>query len=98
MEERRHPFLGVAALLFSLFCRTDWFTIVDVWDRSPLAVNEASHGLGGEEVETPSPQCTISIKGPKWPLWLCLSSINSEVFNYSSFSSLILKLALLHCW
>jgi hypothetical protein len=92
-------------------CRTGWFTIVDVWDRSPLAVNEASLGLGAEEIKMPSPPHTISIVGPEWPLWLCLSSINSEALNYSTcslglqhvsieshpFPPLILKLSLLRC-
>jgi hypothetical protein len=27
--------------------RTGWFAIVDVWDWSPLAVNEVSQWLGG---------------------------------------------------
>jgi hypothetical protein len=58
----------------------------------------------------PSPPCTISIVGPKWLLWFCLSSINNEVLNHLScslglqqvsiegrpFPPLILKLARLH--
>jgi hypothetical protein len=96
---------------FSPSCRTSWFTVVDVWDWSPLAMDKVSHGLGGKEVEMPSPSRTISIVGPERPLWFCLSSINSEVLNRSScslglrqvsieshpFSPLILKLALLRC-
>jgi hypothetical protein len=53
----RSPFLP--------FCHTGSFTVVDVWDWSPLAVNEVSHGSGGEEDKTPSSLCTISIMGPK---------------------------------
>jgi hypothetical protein len=49
---------------FSPSCGIGWFAIVDVWDRSPPAVNEASHGLGGDEVKMPSPHRTISIVGP----------------------------------
>jgi hypothetical protein len=96
---------------FSPSCHTDWFTIVDVWDQSPLVVNKASHSPGGEEVKTPSPPRTISIMGPERPLSFCLSSINSEVLHRSScslglqqvfveshhFPPLILKLARLRC-
>jgi hypothetical protein len=41
-------------LPFLLSCHTGWLAVIDVWDWSPLAVNEASHGPGGEEVKTPS--------------------------------------------
>jgi hypothetical protein len=89
--------------------RTGWFAVADVWDWSPLVVNEASHGLGGEEVKTPTPPCTISIVGPEHPLWFCLRGINSKVLNHLScsldlqqvlgesrpFPPLFLKLALL---
>jgi hypothetical protein len=71
---------------FLLSCHTGWIAIVDVWDWSPLAVNEASHGLGGEEVKTPSPPRTILIVVPERLLWFCLSSINSKVLNHSSCS------------
>jgi hypothetical protein len=64
---------------FSLSCHTGWFAIVDVWDWSPLAMNEASHVSDGKEVETPSSPHTISIMGPEWPLWFFLSGINNEV-------------------
>jgi hypothetical protein len=94
---------------FSPSCRTGWFAIVDVWDWSPLAVNEALHGPGGKEVKMPSPPHTITIMCPKRPFWFCLSGINSEMFNRSScslglqqvlgesrpFPPLVLKLALL---
>jgi hypothetical protein len=36
-----------------------------VWDWSPLAVNETSHNLGGDEVEMPSLPRTISIMDPE---------------------------------
>jgi hypothetical protein len=92
-------------------CCIGWFAVVDVWDWSPLVVNEASHGPGGEEVKMPSPPRNFSIVGLERPLWFCLSSINSEVLNHSScylglqqdlgesrpFPPLILKLALLCC-
>jgi hypothetical protein len=85
--------------------------VVDVWDRSPHVVNEASHNPGGEEIEMLTPLCNISIVGLERPLWLCLNSINSEVLNHSfrslglqqvsvesrPFLPLILKLALLRC-
>jgi hypothetical protein len=90
---------------------TGWFAVVDVWDWSPLAVNEASQSPCGEEFRTPSLLHTISIMGPEWLLWFCLGGINSEVLNHSCcslglqhvlgeshpFALLILKLALLHC-
>jgi hypothetical protein len=49
---------------FSSSYHTGWFAVVDVWDWSLLAGNEASHDLGCEEVKMPSPLCTISIMGP----------------------------------
>jgi hypothetical protein len=49
---------------FSPSCRTNYFAIVDMWDWSPLVVNEASHGPGVEEVKTCSLPRTISIVGP----------------------------------
>jgi hypothetical protein len=49
-------------------------------------VNKASHGLGSEEVETPTLLHTISIVGHERPLWPSLSSIKSEVLNCSFFS------------
>jgi hypothetical protein len=95
---------------FSSSCCIGWFVIVDAWDWSPLAVNEASHDPSGEEVGMPSLSCTISIVGPKRPLWFCLRGINSEVLNCSPcslglqqvlskshpFPPLILMLALLY--
>jgi hypothetical protein len=103
------PLLGVAACLSRRPVAS--VVVVDLSDWSPLVVNEASHGSGGEEVKTPCLPRTISIMGPEQPLWFCLSSINNEVFNRSScslglqqvlgesrpFSSLILKLTLLRC-
>jgi hypothetical protein len=50
---------------FSPSCWTGWFIVVDVWDWSPLAVNETSHNLGGDEVELPSLPHTISIMDPE---------------------------------
>jgi hypothetical protein len=66
---------------FSPPYRSGWFAIVEVRDWSPLAVNEASHGSGEEEVEMPSLLRTISIVGPEWPLRFCLSGINNKVLN-----------------
>jgi hypothetical protein len=96
---------------FELSYHIGWFAIVDVWDRSPLVVNVVSHGPCGEEVERPSPPCTLSTVGPERLLRFCLGSINSEVLNHPScslglqqvsiescpFPPLILKLTLLHC-
>jgi hypothetical protein len=62
-------------------CRTSWFAVLDVWDWSPLAVNEVSHGPGSKEVKTSSLPPITSIMGPEWLLWFCLNSINSEVLN-----------------
>jgi hypothetical protein len=51
-------------LPFSQSCHVGWFHVVDVWDRSPLVVNEVSHGPNGIEVKTLTPPHTISIVGP----------------------------------
>jgi hypothetical protein len=40
-------------------CHASSVDVVDVWDRCPLVVNRALHGLDGKEVEAPRMPRTI---------------------------------------
>jgi hypothetical protein len=55
--------------------------VVDVWGGSLLVVNEASHGLDGEEVEMPSLPRTILNVRSRWSPRFCFYGINSELPN-----------------
>jgi hypothetical protein len=56
--ERRHTFffevVGMMAHLPCYLIVSGGFDTVGTWTRSPLAVSEALHGLGGKKAEVPS--------------------------------------------